>query len=418
MAEEAAQARPGSPEPAPLERQNLLALRRERRAGAREVRARRGRGCPAGAARCEPASAALCSAPRRAASRSTGCWCCPGRARARRRRRSQVGAVDRGSERGPVAGPGPHSHLPHRIHHRVLGRIKYCAVIARITAARLPVHPTALDKRPSSPLKQGYHRELLENVLEDHGGEPASGLLLLYPSRVFHILEVSCMDSPCDQVTLMHLCTRVCLLDPGNYSCIPISYPIPRLKDLTNAGVGSGIPPLGFKPADKSSVLYFRMEFTLFPCSALLQDIKVLVVAHDIPTRLFPDWVVAVVTSPVTWPSRTIQSQSTAEVVAGCLTLGLKLAASIQSFEVSFSPYAVVITAWHVLFVTKDDSEDATESVPTVERELLIPAETINYLCKAEECTSPEDFLRTYLGPSQPTLDSEMVWPVPSYLST
>ncbi|XP_010013602.1 PREDICTED: uncharacterized protein C7orf62 homolog, partial [Nestor notabilis] len=161
-----------------------------------------------------------------------------------------------------------------------------------------------------------YHREVFENVLEDHGGEPVSGLLLLYPSRVLHIVE----------------------------------------------------------------------------------DIKVLVVAHDIPTRLFPDWSVAAATAPMTWPSRTIQSHSTAEVVAECLTLGLKLAASIQSSE--------------------DDSEDVTESIPTAERELLIPAETINYLCKAEECISPEEFLRTYLGPSQPTLDSEMVWPVPSYLST
>lgn len=65
-----------------------------------------------------------------------------------------------------------------------------------------------------------------------------------------------------------------------------------------------------------------------------------------------------------------------------------------------------------MLFVTKDDSEDATESIPTVDRELLIPAETINYLCKAEECTSPEEFLRTYLGPSQPTLDSGTLWAV------
>uniref|UniRef100_A0A8B9FPH2 Uncharacterized protein n=1 Tax=Amazona collaria TaxID=241587 RepID=A0A8B9FPH2_9PSIT len=190
----------------------------------------------------------------------------------------------------------------------------------RLPSAPLPAGPLPapqgckpLDKLPSSPLKQGYHRELLENLLEDHGGEPASGLLLLYPSRVFHILEVSS------------------------------AYP-----SLT--------PYIGLK------------------------DIKVLVVAHDIPTRLFPDWVVAVATSPVTWPSRTIQSQSTAEV--------------------------------------HTDLSRLEQHIPTVERELLIPAETINYLCKAEECTSPEDFLRTYLSPSQPTLDSETVWPVPSYLST
>ncbi|XP_065540996.1 testis-expressed protein 47 isoform X2 [Lathamus discolor] len=198
----------------------------------------------------------------------------------------------------------------------------------RARPGRLPLHRLLVLARLGrrSAAAAGYHRELLENILEDHGGEPVSGLLLLYPSRVFHVVE-GCSST-------IHLI-------------------IQDLASLQSQGP-----------------------------SALLQDIKVLVVAHDIPTRLFPDWVVAVATSPVTWPSRTIQSQSTAEVVAGCLALGLKLAASIQSFE-----------------------------------ELLIPAETINYLCKAEECTSPEEFLRTYLGPSQPTLDSETVWPVPSYLS-
>ncbi|XP_062470836.1 testis-expressed protein 47 [Pezoporus occidentalis] len=280
MAEEAAaQPRPGSAEPAPLERQNLLAVRRELRAGAAEVGARRGRGCPGegggGSVRTGPRSPAL---------------------------RSAQGRV-------PL--------------HRLL-------VLAR------------MGQGAAAAAVAGYHRELLENVLEDHRGEPVSGLLLLYPSHVFHVVE-GCSST-------IHLI-------------------IQDLAALQSQG-----------------------------SSALLQDIKVLVVAHAIPTRLFPDWVVAVATSPVTWPSRTTQSQSTAEVVAGCLTLGLKLAASIQSFE--------------------DDSEDATESIPTVEQELLIPAETINYLCKAEECTSPEEFLRTYLGPSQPTLDSETVWPVPSYLST
>ncbi|KFP49448.1 Uncharacterized protein C7orf62, partial [Cathartes aura] len=131
--------------------------------------------------------------------------------------------------------------------------------------------------------------------------------------------------------------------------------------------------------------------------SALLQEIKVLVVAHNIPTRLFPDWYVAIAASPMTCPQDSTQSQSTAEVVAECLTRLLKLAACIQNVE--------------------DDSEDTNESVHTLAPELLIPAETINYLCNAEESASPEDFLRIYLSPSQPALDSETVWPVPSHFS-
>ncbi|XP_010281415.1 PREDICTED: uncharacterized protein C7orf62 homolog, partial [Phaethon lepturus] len=118
----------------------------------------------------------------------------------------------------------------------------------------------------------------------------------------------------------------------------------------------------------------------------VVEEIKVLVVAHNIPTRLFPDWYVATATSPVTCPQDSTQSQSTVEAVTECLTLLFKVAACIQSNE--------------------NDSEDTNGSVHTLAPELLIPAETISYLCNAEECSSPEDFLRIYLSPSQPALDS------------
>ncbi|XP_042654825.1 testis-expressed protein 47 [Tyto alba] len=120
--------------------------------------------------------------------------------------------------------------------------------------------------------------------------------------------------------------------------------------------------------------------------SALLQEIKVLVVAHNIPARLFSDWYVAIATPPVTRPQDSMQLESTAEVIRECLALLLKLADCIQNFE--------------------DDTEDTNENAHTLAPELLIPAEAIDYLCNAEECVSPEDFLRIYLSPSQPALDS------------
>ncbi|NXE81686.1 TEX47 protein, partial [Cochlearius cochlearius] len=176
----------------------------------------------------------------------------------------------------------------------------------------------------------GYHRELFENALEDRSREQVSGLLLLSSSYVFHVVE-SCSST-------IHLVVQ-------------------DLASLQNQGH-----------------------------SALLQEIKVLVVAHNIPSRLFPDWYVATAASPMTCPQGSTQSQSTAEVVAECLTLLLKVAACIQSLE--------------------EDSEDTNETVHTLAPELLIPAETINSLYNAKECASPEDFLRIYLSPSQPTLDS------------
>ncbi|KFZ58927.1 Uncharacterized protein C7orf62, partial [Podiceps cristatus] len=191
----------------------------------------------------------------------------------------------------------------------------------------------------------GYHRGLFENALENHSREHISGLLLLCSSYICHVVEESYINS-----------------------CSTIHLIIQDLASLQNQGQ-----------------------------SALLQEIKVLVVAHNIPARLFPDWYVATATSPTTCPQDSTPSQSTAEAVAECLALLLKLAARIQSSE--------------------DDGEDTRESIHTLAPELLIPAETINYLCNAEECASPEDFLRIYLSPSQPTLDSETVWPVPSHFS-
>ncbi|NXW57425.1 TEX47 protein, partial [Eurystomus gularis] len=187
----------------------------------------------------------------------------------------------------------------------------------------------------------GYHRELFENVSEDHSGEKVSGLLLLYSSCIFHVVE-SCSRT-------IHLIIR-------------------DFASLQNQGH-----------------------------SALLQEIKVLVVAHNIPARLFPDWYVATAAFPTTPPQDSTQSQPTAAVVTESLALLLKLAACMQSFE--------------------DDSKDANEGVHTLPPELLIPAETVNYLCNAEEFASPKDFLRMYLSPAQAALDSETVWPVPSRFS-
>ncbi|NXX95435.1 TEX47 protein, partial [Centropus bengalensis] len=175
----------------------------------------------------------------------------------------------------------------------------------------------------------GYHRELFENALEDYSGEPVSGLLLLYSGRICHVVE-SCSST-------IHLIIR-------------------DLASLQNQGQ-----------------------------SALLQDIKVLVVAHNIPTRLFPDWNVATAPSPGPCPPGSAQ-QPTAELVAECLSFLFRAAASVHSSE--------------------GDSEDTSQSTPTLAPELLVPAETINALDRAEECLSPEDFLRMYLSPLQTALDS------------
>ncbi|NXA38402.1 TEX47 protein, partial [Eudromia elegans] len=176
-----------------------------------------------------------------------------------------------------------------------------------------------------------YHKRLFENASKYHSGEPVSGILLLYPSCVLHVLE-SCIGT-------IHLI-------------------IQDLAALQHQGQ-----------------------------NALFQEIKVLVVSHNIPSRLFPDWYVTTVTPSVTYLQDTTQAQSTQEVLTECLLLLFKLAA-------------------HVPRTFEDDSDDLNNNLHTLAPELIIPAETVNFLCNAEEFSSPEEFLKMYLNPLQPAMDS------------
>ncbi|XP_068556093.1 testis-expressed protein 47 isoform X3 [Anas acuta] len=212
--------------------------------------------------------------------------------------------------------------------------------------ARFPLHRLLVTARLGEAVAEqevaGYHRGLFEYASKYNSREPVSGLLLVCSSYVLHVVE-SCSST-------IHLVIR-------------------DLASLQDQGP-----------------------------SALLQDIKVAVVAHNIPTRQFPDWNVSVVTSPVTHLEDTTESQPAEGTVTECLNLLFRVAACTPK-------------------PAEDDSEDATDSPYILVPDLQIPAETISRLCRAKECTSPGDFLRMYLNPLQLALDSEAVWPIPSHLS-
>ncbi|XP_072205537.1 testis-expressed protein 47 isoform X3 [Excalfactoria chinensis] len=130
----------------------------------------------------------------------------------------------------------------------------------------------------------GYHRELFEGASEHYPREQVSGLLLLSSSHVLHVVEACCST---------------------------IHFLIRAFASLQNEGPG-----------------------------ALLQDIKVLLVAHSIPSRLFPEWNMAVMTSPVSHPKGSTQSQSIEEVVAECLTLMIDAADYVlKSTEKLYGPF-------------------------------------------------------------------------------
>ncbi|XP_043824545.1 testis-expressed protein 47 [Dromiciops gliroides] len=186
-----------------------------------------------------------------------------------------------------------------------------------------------------------YYEQLYQNILKYHLGENVTGIILIYPTTILHVLESS-------TGTLYRI-----------------------LQDYVSH--------------DEN-----EPDF-------LLQDLKILVVSHNIPTRLFMQWYTSVVTVPVMYLEDITQSQSKDEVVTDCLTLVLKLGMYLLR---------------NVKVGTKGPGDTLHNLVP----ELLLPEEIIKYLCKAEGFLTPAEFLRMYNKPIHVTLDAEVVWPAPTPL--
>ncbi|ETE69497.1 hypothetical protein L345_04710, partial [Ophiophagus hannah] len=141
-------------------------------------------------------------------------------------------------------------------------------------------------------------------------------------------------------------------------------------------------------PASSGTLYHILMDLARFEhqgAAALLRDIKIMVMSHNIPTRLFSQWNAAKLEVPVTLEDVT-QSQTTEEVITECLTLILKMGVYLATLKMG----------------NKDLGECLHSAVP----ELLIPAETIQYLCRSQECLSPAEFLKMYNKPLQPQTDS------------
>ncbi|XP_074048960.1 testis-expressed protein 47 [Macrotis lagotis] len=186
-----------------------------------------------------------------------------------------------------------------------------------------------------------YYEQLFQNILKFHLGENVSGLLLMYPTTILHIIESS----------------------TGTLYRILQDY-VSHEKD--NPGF-------------------------------MIQDLKILVMSHNIAMRLFMQWYPSVVTPPVTYLEDVTQSQSKDEVVTECLTLVLKL--GMYLFR-------------NVKVGTKGPGDNLHSLVP----ELLLPEETIKYLCRAEGFLTPAEFLTMYNRPIHVRLDEEVVWPAPTPL--
>ncbi|KAJ8390690.1 hypothetical protein AAFF_G00100700 [Aldrovandia affinis] len=201
--------------------------------------------------------------------------------------------------------PDPQEEMKFLLHRMV--------VIGRIS-------PELADKRDLG----GHYEKLSQHLQRRYQADAFTGLLLLYPSHVMHIVESS--------------------------SDVLVSV-LRDLKDMQTC-----------------------------PHSALIVEPRVLVVSHDLRSRLFQEWSYKVLDLPATTLSdRNRNREPTEKMVTGALKQILKLGS-------------------HLLNGRKDSSvspESLLDQVP----ELIVPQDVLAQLLEREELLTPQQYLQTYHSP-------------------
>ncbi|XP_064379023.1 testis-expressed protein 47-like [Dromaius novaehollandiae] len=195
--------------------------------------------------------------------------------------------------------------------------------------------PELADKRELA----GHWERLFQSLQRYYHGEAVTGLLLLYPSCVAHVLEASS--------DMLFAVLR-------------------DLRDMRQPG-----------------------------CRSPILEAKILVLSHDIPTRLFQQWsyeVLSVSAGPADASTEPLEG-----LASRCLGALLRLGALLSQPPESCPhlPGGLV------------------ERVP----ELLGLEATLGCLVARDELQSPEQFLQAYASPLHPGLDAAGTWPVPEHLA-
>ncbi|XP_063790811.1 testis-expressed protein 47-like [Pseudophryne corroboree] len=180
-----------------------------------------------------------------------------------------------------------------------------------------------------------FHKQIKSNL-----GESISGLLLIYPSCVIHMVESS-------SEILQGI--------------------IQDLVEIQNQGANS-----------------------------LLQDTRILVLSHNIPSRLLPQWYFHEVRLPVLYLSDMASEESLEPVVEDCLTVMLKLGVCVSQMLQPGS---------------KCPGGHLTDLAP----ELLVREDIINFLTQSDMLLEPRAFLALYNKPINAPFESDEVWPTPQH---
>ncbi|KAJ8363113.1 hypothetical protein SKAU_G00119440 [Synaphobranchus kaupii] len=213
------------------------------------------------------------------------------------------------------------------LYHRRLARRM---ILAPQEELRFLLHRLILIGRISPELAAkrdlGAHYEKLSQHLQRrYQADAYTGLLLLYPSHVVHIVESS-------SEVLVYV-----------------------LRDL--------------------------WDMQSQPCSALILESRILVVSHDVQSRLFQDWSYKVLDLPAMTLTKRSKREPTEKLVTSSLKLILKLgshlqkASKIQNMSVS--------------------AESLLQKVP----ELFVPQNVLAQLIERTELLTPQQYLKAYHTP-------------------
>ncbi|XP_072098519.1 testis-expressed protein 47 isoform X2 [Mobula birostris] len=199
------------------------------------------------------------------------------------------------------------------------------------------IHPDLADKRELG----GYYTNLLQKLQRCHQGDMITGLLMLYPNYVIHMVESS---------------------NDVLYSVI---------QDLSDMKKQQERP--------------------------LLLESKVLVMSHNVPSRLFQQWEYKFVNVLAKRLDDNLRREPIEKIISESLTLLLKLGLWIQK-------------------VYKESPNKPNDSVLDDAPELIIPQNLIARLVESRELLTSAQFLHNYSAPLKRTMDSELVWPTPEHL--
>ncbi|XP_051888736.1 testis-expressed protein 47-like isoform X2 [Pristis pectinata] len=198
------------------------------------------------------------------------------------------------------------------------------------------MHPDLVDKRELG----GYYETLFQKLQRYHQGDTITGHLMLYPNYAVHVVE----------------------------SSSDVLYSV--IQDLRDV-------------QEQERPLHLES--------------KILVMSHNVPSRLFQQWEYNVLSISAKRLDDNLQREPIEKIISESLTLLLKLGMHMQE-------------------AYKESPNNQTDSVLGDVPELIIPQNLIARLVESHELLTPAQFLHNYSAPLNILMDSEFVWPAPEHI--